>query len=84
MQEKLENSICNFSDLNFFVFYFPQGLCDPWAVLGKRWAATFVLKPNAATFVPRLVIPLFPVNKPAPAIAAPTTNLFFPCLKNVQ
>ena len=36
--------------------------------------------PKAATFVPRLVIPLFPVNKPAPAIAAPTTNLFFPCL----
>ena len=55
-------------------------MCDCWEVEGKRWAANFVFKPKAATFVPRLVIPWFPVNKPAPAIAAPTTNLFFPCL----
>jgi hypothetical protein len=70
-----------FSDLNFSFLYFPQGLCDCWEVEGKRWAATFVFKPKAATFVPRLVIPWFPVNMPAPAIAAPTTNLFFPCLE---
>ena len=35
----------------FFVFYFPQGLCDPWAVLGKRWAATFVFKPKAKVYI---------------------------------
>ena len=56
--------------LNFL--YFP----------GKRWAANFVFRPRAAIPPPSCCSCWFPVNKPAPLIAAPTMNLSLPCLKN--